>query len=606
MKKLITLLALIIVVVSCETEIDDSNNNLPLASPKSVQPTGLDGALLLQWTKVAPAQGVTPYYKMYYSTSNNSAGATEYPQEIDSGTSNLVTGTITALTNDTEYYVWVKSIFPGLGESNYSPTSVGKPIPPPGPPSAVQVYASEEALELEWTGDDHAFTYNVECTDPSGNVYSASSGAEGVFITGLTNGTIYTLQVRSVNTAGVSEWVSASSGTPALQGILSAPSPVFVTSGNNKLSLQWEQIQGAPKYQIYYSTSVAFDHATKFDKLIPADSPTVRADLTGNTTIDWSEYTYQTGLKNGTDYYVWVTSVTEAGESPPSTGVSGTPAPKTAIQWTNMNFKLGTADSDYPFAQNLPDSVFFPGGTLGTDRLTRVQETALGDLYCDAGAWYARTELGQVFDFVFMNGGFIDNGLLAGDINVGTFLNTIQSDARSDKIVIAQLTGAQLKDFLGTGTSPNPDYSVAQVIHTGRGGAGTGNFGIISSELSYTIQYPIAPTTKPAGFIADPYYHGRIKDDGRLKLRGRGGIGVDPADIDENQTYRILTTDGNASGYFASPLGHIVYSSDVLYWHAVAEYIYDQGTITPKLDGRIKLEGGVPLPSPWVEGDWRN
>jgi hypothetical protein len=34
------------------------------------------------------------------------------------------------------------------------------------------------------------------------------------------------------------------------------------------------------------------------------------------------------------------------------------------------------------------------------------------------------------------------------------------------------------------------------------------------------------------------------------------------------------------------------------------EYIYDKGYITPYLDGRIKLEGGIPLPPPWTPGDW--
>jgi hypothetical protein len=179
-------------------------------------------------------------------------------------------------------------------------------------------------------------------------------------------------------------------------------------------------------------------------------------------------------------------------------------------------------------------------------------------------------------------------------------------DGRADKIVFLTLSGSDLKKFLGLGVPADmlDDIymaSVASVPHTGHGSANTGFFGNVSKELRYTLEYPRAPS----GFEpmltredSEPYYHGRIKA-GTLKLNG--------ADIEDGQFYRICTTDYNYSGIFFTLLrtnSTNVKASGVPYWHAVAEYIYDKGTVSPQTDGRIKIEGGVPLPPPWTPGDW--
>jgi hypothetical protein len=143
--------------------------------------------------------------------------------------------------------------------------------------------------------------------------------------------------------------------------------------------------------------------------------------------------------------------------------------------------------------------------------------------------------------------------------------------------------------------------SVASVPHTGHGSSKTGFFGNVSKELRYTLQYPKAPSGYEPMLTredSEVYYHGRIRA-GTLKLNG--------ADIVDSQDYRICTTDYNYSGIFFTLLrlnGKSVKSTGIFFWRAVAEYIYDRETISPKTDGRIKIEGGVPLPPPWTEGDW--
>jgi hypothetical protein len=560
---------------------------------------GKNSALFVQWTKVASAQGVIPYYEVYYSEGASAALAWKLPNDVYPNTSNLVTAEIPGLVNHRLYYVWVKAVFSGLGVSDFSPTETGTPIPPPSTPTNLQSVSSENGIELTWTAGADAFLYEVYYA--TGGGASPPEGAEmrsvpaaaspGAFISGLANSTAYNLWVRATNTAGVSGYITKSE-TPAEQESAPANAPTItgVIPGNNKLTLTWQQVSGVPYYKIFYSQTdnSAGADVIAFNTTIPADSPTVTAELTG--------------LATAVQYYVWIKSANSKGESGFSTSVSGTPQAKTPINWNDMQFEVGTALSDFPFAEDMPPSVFFGAeGRPNTDRITRTHETALGDLWTDAAAWYAREVLGKNCDFVFLNGGYIDNALPRGKIRLSTLLAMTDPDARSDKIVFLTLSGANLKKFLGVNTN-DPDYnsSVASVVHLGRGGAGTGNFGNVSAELRYTLQYPKAPGGYgPLAYeAAEPYYHGRIKA-GTLKLNG--------TDIVDTQNYRICTTDYNYSGIYFTVLrtsGINAESTGVPYWHAVAEYIYDKGTVSPRTDGRIKIEGGVPLPPPWTAGDW--
>ncbi|GHV80381.1 hypothetical protein AGMMS49944_21720 [Spirochaetia bacterium] len=583
--------------LGCETG-SDPDSSLPLPGPRSIQVTARNESLVLQWTKVAPAQGILPYYEIYYSTSSATASAI-YWERIDAGSSNLVISTITNLTNLTTYYVWVKAVYPDLGPSGFSPTEMGIPIPPPATPGTLTVSPGEEMLQVTWTAVDHAFTYEVYykaggtgSEPPSDTAATMQTVSEaGIVLHCLTNTTNYAIWVRAVNTAGESGY-STGSGIPAaeLSPPATAPGLPTVMAGEKKLTLTWDQVAGVPSYGLYYSTSGAFPGGSPA-VTVPAGAPRVSADITG--------------LANGTLYYVWVTSKNSQGESSPSPSATGTPIAKDPINFSNLQFPLGTAAAEFIFAVDLPPSVFFPDGRPNTDRLTRVQETALGNLFTDAAAWYVREKLGETIDFVFLNGGYIDNALPKGPITVGTIAGITQPDSRRDKFFLLTLTGAQLKlffeDLAGKGTEFEPG-DVSGVVHTGRGGPhNTGFFGIVSREARYTLQYYKPPTFTPgdpaiASADSEPYYHGFIKP-GTLKING--------VDIVDGDSYRICTTDYLAAGEYYTRFftdGTNKTPINTYFWHGVAEYIYDKGTITPYLDGRIKIEGGVPLPPPSIPG----
>jgi hypothetical protein len=589
---------------ACETG-SDPDSTIPLAGPRSIQVTARDTVLVLQWTKVAPAQGIIPSYEIYYGTAANSGSAQKYGNQ-ESNASQLVQFTIEGLTNHQTYYVWVKAVYAGLGESDYSPTTYGTPIPPPVAPGALTVTAGEGMLEVSWPNVEDAFTYEVYYqagnsavaappADTAGTMLTVSE--PGAVILGLTN-SLYTVWVRARNTAGESDY-SKNTGTPQTAASVpsTAPGKPTVTPGDGKLALTWNQVSGVPYYKLYYGRSDSFSTATEFPQTIPASSPTVSADITG--------------LTNDTLYYVWVqswNSQSTKDNSPYSESVSETPKAKEPINFSDTRFELGRAAAEYIFAQDLPASVFFPEGRPNTDRLTRVQETALGNLFTDGAAWYVRKNYPEEnIDFVFLNGGYIDNALPAGTVTVGGLSGIVQPDSRRDKLTFLTLTGAELKKFFNDAEGKEATMEpgdVSGVVHTGRGGPhNTGFFGVVSKEVRYTLRYykPPEGTAEISSGDSEPYYHGFI-DTGT----GEGALTINGETIVDTRNYRICTTDYLAAGEYFTLLktaGEDIRVIDTLFWHAVAAYIYDQGSVTPGLDGRIKVEGGVPLPAPWVPGD---
>jgi len=599
-KYLFSVIAVVFMVLGvsgCETGLSEPNS-IPLTGPLSIQVTPQDKQLLVQWTKVAAFRGVTPTYELYWSI-------TETPGEdhitVYSNASQLVQGVIQNLVNRQGYYVWVKAVYEGLGESDFSPASYAVPIPPPETPGTITVYTGHQMLELGWAAVEDAAAYEVFYS--TGGGAEPPSGAEmktvsdmGVALHGLSNGTSYTVWVRAVNTAGISGYKTAT-GTPATGSSPTAPGSITAIGGDSKVTVTWDQVHGVKEYKLYYSTTDNFSSSTE-----SAGSPFLSTAPENTADI--------TGLSNGITYYVWVVSSNGAGsDSGPSPSAYATTVAKPPIDFSNTRFALGNATAEFPFAQDLSSSAFFLEGRPSTDRLTRVQETALGNLFADGAAWYLRNKQKKNIDFVFINGGYIDNALLRGSVTVGSLMGIVQPESRNeDKFVILTMKGSDLKNFFYNPAREesldawNEEEDVAGVAHTGRGGPhNTGFFGLVSNEVRYTIEYPQAP---PDDTVLDtdssePYHHGRIKP-GTLKING--------ADIDDDKEYRFGTTDYLASGAYFTTLvtGRTnIELTDVLFWRGVAEYIYDKGTISPYLDGRIKIEGGVPLPAPWVNSNWK-
>jgi 5'-nucleotidase/UDP-sugar diphosphatase len=186
------------------------------------------------------------------------------------------------------------------------------------------------------------------------------------------------------------------------------------------------------------------------------------------------------------------------------------------------------------------------------NRLTRYQETALGNMICDANAWYFRTVSGQQVDFVFHNGGNMRAELPKGPITREQVLTILPFE---NYLYIASLKGSEIIELFNfIGTIPQ----------------GNGGFPQFSKEVRYTLDIP----------------NKRVQD---LTI---GGAPVDP-----NRTYRFCTNDyvlGGGDGYTVMTKSQDTFNTSLLLSYVVIEYINSQnGIISPSLDGRMNVIGGV-------------
>jgi hypothetical protein len=558
----------------------------PLVAPRAVQITALNGSLMANWTRIAAAQQYDPTYEVYYGQMPDPAQATLWGDAGPDDT-NLVSVIIEGLTNGTRYYVWVKAVYGELGASDFSPMTSGIPVPPPEKPVPA-IEGGEGLLQVSWTADPYAYFYEVHYTEGTYGDDTPAAGAErtmtaeapvtinggvekgGLIITGLKNGTAYTVWVKAANTAGESGYTRAT-GSPKTETI--APDiPVFdpdmpPVPGNRKLTVTWRASPRAAGYKLYYNLSDNFNTATLYSDKIAPFFGRVREEVLLPA--------------NNATYYVWVTAYNAQGESAASQSASGKPDAPPAINFNDVNFPLGTAQAEYIFSEVNPPGPFNTSGQLW-DRLTRRKETALGNLFCDGSAWYVRTKHNEEFDFVFLNGGYLDQPLGKGAITVGAIESIPPPASRDDYYALITLKGPELKLLLD---------QAASVRNMGRGGQNTGAWGMVSSEMRYTIEYlPRGSTTN-----LELYFTGKIKD-GSVTVNGKA------PDFSENATYRVCTANylaGGGDGYTAFIIALQNYPQianvrliNVPIWQGVSEYIYDKGSVTPYTDGRVKQVGG--------------
>jgi len=185
------------------------------------------------------------------------------------------------------------------------------------------------------------------------------------------------------------------------------------------------------------------------------------------------------------------------------------------------------------------------------NRLTRYQETALGNMICDANTWYFRNN-GQNIDFAFHNGGNMRAELPKGPLTREQILTVLPFE---NYLFIVSLKGSQIIEF----------FNFIATVPQGNGG-----FPQFSKEVRYTLNVPAKTVTN-------------------LTI---GGAPVDP-----NKTYRFCTNDwllGGGDGYVILTQSQNPLNTSLLLSYVVIEYIASQkGIITPVLDGRMTVVGGV-------------
>jgi 5'-nucleotidase/UDP-sugar diphosphatase len=190
------------------------------------------------------------------------------------------------------------------------------------------------------------------------------------------------------------------------------------------------------------------------------------------------------------------------------------------------------------------------------NRLTRYQETALGNMITDANVWYLRNVSKQQIDFALHNGGNMRAELQKGPITQENILTVLPFE---NYLFAASMTGAQiikLFDFIA---------AISQ---------GNGGFPQFSGDVRLTID--------------------KTSGKGAVKSLTIGGKPVDP-----NRVYRFCTNDyilGGGDDYTPMLDATDRLNTSILLSYVVTEYIKANKTIKPVTDGRLTIIGGVKVP----------
>ena len=264
----------------------------PTTAPADLVAAAGNARVTLTWTAVEGASG----YRVY-----RAANGVWNASPVASTTSTAHTSY--NLVNGTTYSFKVAAYTSG----GTGPQSLVVSAMPLAPPSGVTAAFGDKQITLNWTPAAGATSYTIYRKISGELAFSefATGVAAPPFVdTGLTNGTRYYYQLRTIAGAAQSGLSSTVSAVP-LPPPPALPPVVTAVPGNAKVTLTWNALPDATSYRIYRSTTDVFD------------GPPIAS--TTSTTFK------NTGLVNGTMYFYTVAGKNLGGEGPRGATVSATP-----------------------------------------------------------------------------------------------------------------------------------------------------------------------------------------------------------------------------------------------------------------------------------------
>ena len=188
------------------------------------------------------------------------------------------------------------------------------------------------------------------------------------------------------------------------------------------------------------------------------------------------------------------------------------------------------------------------------NRLSRYQETSVGNLTCDAIVHYLQST-GVTVDFAFMNGGGVRAALPAGEVTKEHIMTMLPFE---NYVYVISIKGSDLIEFF--------DF-VATIPQ------GAGAFAQVSKEARYTLTY----------------------DENKTGTISNLTIGGQP--IDPDKTYRMATNDYLASGgdgYTVLTRNFESFNTSMLLSDVVIQYVQTLSQpVEPIFDGRLTVINGV-------------
>src|SRR5439155_13936581 len=215
-------------------------------APTGVTATAGNASASVSWTApLSDGGSAITSYTVSAATANGVAPATPISATV---TAPATSATLASLDNGTAYtFTVVATNAVGNSASSLPSNSVTPvaPAPVPGAPTAVTAKAGNASATVSWTAPlsdgGSAITSYTVTSSPAGASLTVAAPATSATLTGLTNGTAYTLTVVATNAVGNSAPPAPSDRvTPVAPATVpGAPTAVSATAGNASASVSW-------------------------------------------------------------------------------------------------------------------------------------------------------------------------------------------------------------------------------------------------------------------------------------------------------------------------------------------------------------------------------
>ncbi|TAL01130.1 MAG: hypothetical protein EPO07_08785, partial [Verrucomicrobia bacterium] len=226
--------------------------------------------------------------------------------------------------------------------------SASQPIPPT-PTGLAAAPASISQINLSWTGNPGAISYNVKRATVSDGPYTTvavSVNTTNFSDTGLLSATTYYYVVSAVNGSGESTNSTQASAT-TLAAPPAAPTNLTAILGANQVSLSWTAPAAATSYNVKRGTTSGGPYTVV---------------VSGVTSTNYTN----TGLTNGVTYYYVVSASNAIGTGADSTEVSVTPSPLVVqLKFDETGGTIAADSSGRAFHATLVNGPTFGVGMFG-------------------------------------------------------------------------------------------------------------------------------------------------------------------------------------------------------------------------------------------------
>ena len=221
--------------------------------------------------------------------------------------------------------------------SSFSPFAAATPMSPPSAPTNLSATRGDKSLSVSFTpgANNGAAISNYEYSIDNGATWrtmSPSVVSSPLVISGLTNGTDYSVKLRAVNQKGSGASSEASTGRPS--SFPAAPTNLAVTRGDKSLSI------------LFTAGSSNGAEITRYE--FSVDNGKTWAKVSGG---DVNSPVLIGGLKNGTTYSVSLRAVNSVGSGAGSNAVTGKPTEPLLADSAGTNVQI-VKDPAITFALN--------------------------------------------------------------------------------------------------------------------------------------------------------------------------------------------------------------------------------------------------------------